>query len=109
MIEGLNVTVPGTEVQRLLMERAAYHEQRSADYRKTYETLAAAMREVEEQDVPKMSSLNADPVKQAESGMKRHAAKSKENAFMAKFIDTNESFLLKVDDLHRLGVIEDRY
>lgn len=109
MIEGLHVTVPGTEVQRLMQERAKYHEQRSADYRRTYETLAAAMEQVEEQDMPKLSSLNSDPVKQAESGMKRHAAKAKENAFMALFIDTSERFLLDVNDLERLGVIESRY
>ena len=109
MIEGLHLTVPGTEVQRLLIERSAYHEQRAADYRKTFETLATAMQSVEEQDMPKLSSLNSDPVKQAESGMKRHTAKAKENAFMARFVDTSERFLLDINDLERLGVVESRY
>lgn len=109
MIEGLHVTVPGTEVQRLLTERAAYHEQRSADYRKTFETLSAAMEKVEREDMPKLSSLNSDPVTQAENGMKRHAAKSRENAFMARFVDTSERFLLDIADLERLGVVESRY
>jgi hypothetical protein len=103
------VTVPGTEVQRLLMERSTYHEQRSAEYRRTFETLSTAMENVDRDDMPKLSSLNSDPVSQAQSGMKRHAAKAKENAFMARFVDTSERFLLDINDLARLGVVEDRY
>jgi hypothetical protein len=109
VIEGLHVTVPGAEVQRLLQERSAYHEQRSADYRRTHETLSAAMEAVEQEDMPKLSSLNSDPVSQAQSGMKRHAAKAKQHAFMARFVDTSERFLLDVNDLEFLGVIESRY
>jgi hypothetical protein len=109
MIEGLRVTVPGTEVKALLEERAKYHSQRSSDYRRTWETLSAAMGSLQEEDMPKMSSMNNDPVAQAKAGIERHTAKEKENTFMAKFVKTEEDFLLGTEDLHRLGVIESRY
>lgn len=109
MIEGLKVTVPGTEVKRLLEERVAYHEARAKDYEKTWETLSVAMESVKQENAPKMSSMNQDPVAQAKSGMDRHTAKAQENAFMAQFVNTSERFLLAVEDLHRLGVVESRY
>lgn len=109
MIEGLKITLPGLEVQRLMRARAAHHEKRREDYRKTYETLSAAMSGMNREQAPKLSSMNNDPVEQAKQGIERHEAKQCEFTYLAKFVDLTETFLLDTADLHQLGVIESRY
>lgn len=109
MIEGLKITLPGSEVQHLMRARAAHHEKRRDDYRKTYETLSAAMSGMSRDQVPKLSSMNSDPVEQAKQGIERHEAKACEFQYMAKFVDLGEAYLLDTADLHQLGVIESRY
>ena len=108
MIQGLKVTVPGAEVQRLLRERAAYHRTRKSEYQGTYDSLVKALGPLTDEAAPKMSSMR-DPRQEAENGIERHDAKAKENDFLAQFVDTTEQFLLATDDLHKLGVIESRY
>lgn len=105
MIEGLKVTVPGTEVQQLLLKRAEHHVSRREFYQKQVDKLTDAGVEEHEQ---KMSS-SSDPVREAKQGVERHIAKEKEVRFLAQFVDTNAQFLLDTGDLQSLGVISSRY
>lgn len=110
MIEGLKITVPGTEVQRLLSERANYYRSKAERYRKTWEALQATMGALDvEEEAPKLSSMNRDPREEAKNGMERNEGKAQESEFLAKWIDTSAVFLLDKDDLYRLGVVESRY
>jgi hypothetical protein len=107
MIEGLKITVPGGEVQKLLRIRAAYHQGRAQQYRQTWETMAQAMKGITREDAPKMpSSGSTDPVENARLGMERHERKGREYEFMATYVKVSEEFLLDTNDLHRLGVLD---
>jgi hypothetical protein len=109
MIEGLKITVPGSEVAALLTKKAEYHRTRAAEYRKTFETLVAVMGGITKEDAPKMSTSQQDPRENAKSGMERHEKHARENDFMSKYVNTEEMFLLATEDLHRLGVLESRF
>lgn len=108
MIEGLKVTVPGTEVQRLLNKQVEHYREKSERYRKTWEALSASIGTLAVEEVPKFSS-SRDPRDDAKAGMERNEGKAQESEFLAKWVNTSETFLLDKDDLYRLGVIETRY
>lgn len=106
MIEGLKVTVPGAEVKRLLEKKAEHHRLRASEYQAVVDRYAAAG--ITSDDDNKLSSQR-DPVSEARSGVKRHQERERENLFLARWVNTQQAFLLDTTDLNRLGVLESRF
>lgn len=109
VIEGLTLHVPGTEVKDLLNKKAAYHRGRAADYQKTYDTLVAVLGPVDEEDMPKMSSMGENDRTKAKNGIERHTNNAIEDEFLAAHIVTDAAYRLDTNDLQRLGVLKSRY
>jgi hypothetical protein len=109
VIEGLRLRVPGTEVKSLLEKKAAYHRDRAADYKKTYDTLVSVLGPIKDEDMPKMSSMGADDRSKAQDGHQRHSANAAEDEFLAAHIVEGAAYQLDATDLHRLGVLKSRY
>jgi hypothetical protein len=101
MIEGLKITVPGTEVAKRLSERAAYHRTRKGEYEQRVKTLEQAG--VEQREA-RLSSYS-DPLREARDGVQRHDEKANEYEYLARFVDVNQTFLLDTSDLARMGVL----
>jgi hypothetical protein len=109
VIEGLKLFVPGTEVKSLLEKKAAHHRRRAADYQKTYDTLVSVLGPINEEDLPKMSSMGADDRSKSKEGIQRHTTNAIEDEFLAAHIVVERPYLLETTDLHRLGVLKIRY
>jgi hypothetical protein len=108
MIEGLKVTVAGTELRDLCAKRADYHRTRAAAYSKKIAAFGKGDDgddESESQLHALMSSTTANPAKQLTERHRQHIAAAEELEFTAAHIDASERYLLERDDLMRIGVI----
>jgi hypothetical protein len=98
MIEGLKVTVLGTELRDLAAARATHH----AERRSVYAEQVASM---EEAKVEGMQYTNGDPVRALKDRMQQHDNEQRELEFIAAHIDLAEHYLLAREDLRRLGIV----
>jgi hypothetical protein len=102
MIEGLKVTVGGSELQKLCAARARHHEEREEVYANQIETM-------ESNQIEGMAYSNGDPVKALKDRQAQHENEGREMRFIAEHIDLGETYLLDRDALHRLGIVVNRY
>lgn len=109
VIEGLKLHVPGSEVKELLEKKAAHHRRRAGEYRQTYDTLVAALGPITEEDASKHSSNARDSRTEHREGMERHTNIAIEDEFLAAHIVVTQAYLLETSDLHRLGVLKNRF
>ena len=93
MIEGLKVTISGSEVRELATKRAACHAEKAEQYRKQLEALATL-------NVVGTSNGPGDAAK----AIIQHTAHAAEMQFIADHVDVNEQYILNSGDLARLGV-----
>ena len=110
IVEGLKLFVPGGEVKILLDKKAAYHRDRAAKYQQTYDKLVEILGPLTEEDLPKLSSSGGgDDRSKSKDGAERHTNNAVEDEFMSAHIDVSGIYELDTTDLHRLGVLKNRY
>lgn len=102
MIEGLKVTVGGTELRGLADSRAEYHEERSAVYAEQIASMKGAQ-------VEGMGYSGGDPVTALEGRKAKHDDEGRELRFIASHLNVQEIYLLDRDALTRLGIVASRY
>lgn len=97
MLSGLSVSLPGSEVQKLCLSRAAERRTRAALYDQQIQTLKDA-----DQDLGSSNDVKMRAVEGARTC--RQEAETME--FYAKWVDVKETFVLAQYDLQRLGVVK---
>jgi hypothetical protein len=102
MIEGLKVTVGGSELRDLANARAAHHEERAKTYAEQVESMKAAK-------VEGMQYSGGDPVSALEKRHAEHTTDARELRFIPDHIDESETYLLRREDLMRLGITNSAY
>jgi hypothetical protein len=104
MIEGLKVTITGTELVELCLKHAVFHHDRVA----FYETQKHALPEIDE-NVPEFSNVSKAPQQMMADRIKHHQTEAAELRFYAKYIKAGEEYLLDRNDLAKLGIVTNRY
>ena len=103
MIEGLKVTVDGSELVELCLSRSQWHSERAELYRN--QALS-----IEANKLEGMHNTSAgNPAEQLKEKAKTHEADSSELNFIAKHLVPGESYLLGREDLQKLGITKSRY
>lgn len=102
MIEGLKVTIVGTELKELCTKRAEHHRQRA----KVYAGQKASM---EENEIGEMSYSNGDPKRVLKDKQEQHEAESGELDFIAAHLVPTEDYLLDASALCKLGISKRSY
>ncbi len=102
MIEGLKVTVEGSELGELCESRAVHHESRA-------ETYAKQIVSMNEDKIEGMNYTNGDPVKTLEDRKSHHEGEAAELRFIAGHLVATEQYLLERSDLQKLGICKSRY
>ena len=101
MIEGLKVTIKGTELQKLCRERAAYHEGRVTIY----------MKQLSDMDRAEIESTNlsgGDPKRALKDKQNDHECQISELRFIADHLIATEEYLLDREDLEKIGIVKRR-
>lgn len=102
MIEGLKVTVKAHELRALCEKRAAFH----AERRKTY---AGQAKNLENAEVEGMQYSGGDPKKALRDKETQHANSAAELQFIAEHLDANETYLLDLSALTKLGITRSQF
>lgn len=102
MIEGLKVTIVGTELRELCIKRAEHHRQRA----KVYAGQKASM---EENEIGEMTYSNGDPKRVLKDKQEQHEAESGELDFIAAHLVAGEQYLLDSSALAKLGISKRGY
>lgn len=97
-IEGLKVTVSGTELRYLCAKQAEFHQGRSAAY-------AEQHRSLQEAQIEAMTYSNGDPKKALADKQAEHENKARELTFIAEHIKQDAEYLLDRAALSEIGVI----
>lgn len=99
MIEGLKVTVKGTELRELCERHADYHSGRATKYDSNLKAL-------ERDEIEGMNYSGGDPKKAMQDRHDKHAAQADELRFIATHLVPNEDYLLDTNALARLGIVK---
>lgn len=102
MIEGLKVTIVGTELRELCTKRAEHHRQRA----KVYAGQKASM---EENEIGEMTYSNGDPKRVLKDKQTQHESEAGELDFIAAHLVADEQYLLDSSALVKLGIASSRY
>jgi hypothetical protein len=102
MIEGLKVTIAGTELRDLCETRSKYHLNRVQGYKTKLE-------QVKGLDLSGSGKSSVDPTEEIENKIREHDLSAAELQFIADHLDTHESYLLDRNDLYKLGVTSRSY
>lgn len=102
MIEGLKVTVKGTELRDLCLKHAEYQRQRA----KVYADQTASM---EANEIEGMNYSGGDPKKQLRDRHDHHESEAGELQFIGEHLNLTEDYLLERSDLLKLGICKGRY
>lgn len=97
MIEGLKVTVVGTELRELCLKRAGHHRTRAAVY-------AEQKASMDKSEIGEMTYSNGDPKRVLKDKLERHAAEAGEMDFIAAHLVADEHYLLDSSALSKLGI-----
>lgn len=97
MIEGLKVTIVGTELRDLCAKRAEHHRQRA----KVYAGQEASM---EENEIEGMTYSNGDPKRVLKDKREQHESEAGELDFIAAHLIADEQYLLDSSALAKLGI-----
>lgn len=101
MIEGIVVTLSGTELKKLCQDRAAHHHKRAKVY-------AEQIKGMKRNNIEAAQVTGGDPVANLASRMDRHTDDAAEMEFVAGHLDLKEKYRLERDDLSRLGICKGR-
>ena len=104
MIEGLKVTIAGTELVTLCEARAEYHDSRA----RFYATQKDALPDIDENTLT-FANASKRPQDMMQERIASHNAEAAELRFIGAHIKTNESYLLGRDDLSKLGIVQRGY
>ena len=102
MIEGIKVTITGTELRDLCLARAEHHVNRQNAYTQQLESMKF-------NQIEGMSYTNGDPIKSLEDKRLEHANAGAEMLFISKHLKPDEEYLLDRNDLFRLGITKSKY
>lgn len=105
MIEGLKITVSGTELRTLCLTQAGKLKakaERALEQADVYET-------AEVQTGVQQSTSNRDPVEDLRAAAVTHNSNAQELVFIADHLEPLETYLLGREDLYRLGIIKERF
>lgn len=102
MIEGLNVTIVGTELKELCTKRADHHRARA----KVYADQQASM---EANEIGEMTYSNGDPKRMLKDKTQQHESEAGELDFIAAHLVADEQYLLDSSALVKLGIASSRY
>ncbi|MCQ4271043.1 hypothetical protein NA655_08420 [Pseudomonas kuykendallii] len=97
-IEGLKVTVGGTELRDLCAKQAAFHAERAVKYSQQHASL-------EDAQIEAMHYTNGDPKKAIADKQAEHENKARELTFIAEHIKLDCEYLLDRSALAEIGVI----
>lgn len=101
MITGLQALVPGSDVIRFAGERAHYHRAKALAYHAQAKALADAGVELTNNSLdPKAGALNKE---------KEHLCAAEELEFLIRYLKTEETYLLSLGDLNKLGKVVSRW
>jgi hypothetical protein len=103
MIEGLKVTIKGTELRQLCLKRAKHHLARA----KVYAQQESVM--VQSRIEGAASSSGSDPVRDIKDKREEHESGASEMSFIADHIVPRESYLLDLSALSKLGIAKSRW
>lgn len=110
MIEGLKVTVSGTELRDLCLKQAEFHDARRATYSENAKNLADAEQGDEESGLGAIAYTGqADPKKALRDKATQHGNSADELRFIAAHLDLSESYLLDDSALRKLGITKNGY
>lgn len=98
MIEGLNITIKGTELKQLCLKQAEHHRERATIYG---EQLAS----MEKAAIEGMNYSSGDPKRTVKEKQEEHLADAGEMDFIAAHVNEKEEFLLSTGDLKKIGVV----
>jgi hypothetical protein len=101
MIEGLNVTVSGSELRDLCHKRAEHCSSQAIKAR----TQGAG---IEDDELGETGYTNGDPVRALKDLAERYEQQSMEMRFYGDHIDLDEKYLLSSNDLRQLGIVKSR-
>lgn len=102
MIEGLKVTVAGTELKELCHARAKHHEEREKVY-------LDQLKRMDEAKIEGMNYSGGDPRQALEDKATEHKEQSGEMQFIAEHLNTSETYILDHQDLAKLGIRRSGY
>lgn len=102
VIDGLKVTVKGTEVVELAKKQAAFHADRAAFYGKQIELYEG----VQDSATGLQYTSHQDPKSAAQQKQTEHAGKADQLHFIATHIKADAEYMLGNDALATLGVIK---
>ena len=102
MIEGLKPKVIGSKLQQICLDRSMHHCNRADKY-------AEQLRSMEANEIDGMAYTNGDPKRALRDKRDQHIADAAEMVFLAEHIDANETYILDVNDLTKLGICRSRY
>ena len=97
MIEGLKVTVAGTELKTLCEKRAEHHRERAHVYR-------AQKASMEKNVIGSMQYSGVDPIRAIGDKLESHEANGDEMDFIAAHLVAGEQYLLDSSALSKLGI-----
>lgn len=98
MIEGLKLTLKGSEIRDRCAERISYHEEREAFYRKSSDDFVAETERIEAvgQDT-RQSTLNG-----FQKALKYHKARAVYFRFVKDHLEPGENYVLALEELRAL-------
>lgn len=102
MINGIKVTVHGSELRTLCLKRAQHHERRSEAYAQQIDSMKT-------NQIEGMSYTNGDPIKALQDRKSIHDNEESELQFIADHLDLTEKYILDSSDLQKLGITKSRY
>ena len=102
MIEGLKITIEGTELKELCAKRAQHHLERSVAY-------AGQLASMEKAEIEGMQYSGGDPKRALRDKKEQHDAEASEMDFIAAHIVTSETYMLDKDALYKLGISKRGY
>src|SRR3954467_12396035 len=99
MIQGLNVTVSGTEIRRICLDRAS-ERRAKADMQRSNAKLLESM--------PQNAGLTSqrDPKEDMLQSAGRYEDEASELEFIAQHVEILESYRLESNDLRKLGIVK---
>jgi len=101
MIEGIVVTLTGTELKKLCKERAAHHRKRAKVY-------VEQIKNMKRNNIETANMSSGDPIANLESRMDKHTDDAGEMEFTAAHLELKEKYRLQREDLARLGICKGR-
>ena len=104
MIEGLKVTVAGTEVAELATKQASFHRERQAFYKGQLDLYSG---QIQNMAGVQYSSMQ-DPRQAAQQKHSEHENKALHLEFIASHLRADEQYLLESKDLQVIGVVRER-